>query len=355
MEEVMLGFSDGEELMARKHVPRKFCIEGLLPQGVCILGGYPKAGKSLLVMDWALHVAKGIPVWGMAVTQGTVLYMCLEDTEDRLRQRLSMMTDEVPKSICFATAVGPLSDTLERQIDYFMRVRPDTVLIVIDTLQLVRTSSGDPTYGGDYTEVQKLKQIADRHGITLLLVHHLRKQGDPNPFNRMSGTTGLTGAADNLFVLERMEKELHTAQLRCSGRDIGDRVLTLKFSQTRFVWELVSDSAENPAVVLPAELDALCRYMEEVKHYRGGNQELCKRIQEKTGVSATPKGLKQKMNVWKNILAEKGLTYESRKANGERTVEVCYAAEVAQVAEGTQDHGAAENPFLSSLEAPVKP
>ena len=339
MEDIRLGFFDGEELMARQHVPRRFCIEGLLPQGVCILGGYPKAGKSLLVMDWALHIAKGIPVWGMAVTQGTVLYMCLEDTEDRLRHRLSLMTDEVPKSICFATAVGTLSDTLEAQIDFFMRERPDTVLIIIDTFQLIRAHTGDPTYSGDYTEVQKLKEIADRHGITILLVHHLRKQGDSNPFNRMTGTTGLTGAADNLYVLERMEKELHTAQLRCSGRDIGDRVLTLKFSQSKFVWELVSDSADEPEIVLPAELDALLRYMKEAGHFRGGNQELCMLLKEQTGVVATPKGLKQKMNVWKRTLAELGVTFESRKANGERTVEICFTLSVAQVAQGTEVGG----------------
>ena len=42
MEEVMLGFSDGEELMARKHVPRKFCIEGLLLQGCVSWAGIPR-------------------------------------------------------------------------------------------------------------------------------------------------------------------------------------------------------------------------------------------------------------------------------------------------------------------------
>lgn len=119
MEEIRLCYIDGETLMAKRSEPTAFCIDSLLPQGVCVLGGDPKAGKSWLVLDWSVHIAKGEPVWGMKTKQGTVLYLCLEDSEDRLRQRLSLMTDEVPKSICFATASGTLADTLEEQITFF--------------------------------------------------------------------------------------------------------------------------------------------------------------------------------------------------------------------------------------------
>ena len=336
MEEIRLCYIDGETLMAQRSEPTVFCIESLLPRGLCILGGDPKIGKSWLVLDWSVHIVKGEPVWGMKTKQGTVLYLCLEDNEDRLRQRLSLMTDEVPRNICFATETGTLADTLAEQIDFFMREHPDTVLIVIDTFQLIRANSGDPTYGGDYQEVQKLKQIADRFHITILLVHHLRKQGDRDPFNRLSGTTGITGAADTLFVLDKQERGHDTAKLRCTGRDIGDRVLNLRFCRERCVWELISDSAEHPEVMLPAELAALVTYMRKTGYYHGSNQKLCEQIREHTGVTATPKGLKQKMNVWQSTLAEMGVSFESRKANGERTVDVHYAPEGTQVAQGTQ-------------------
>lgn len=52
----------------------------------------------------------------------------------------------------------------------------------------------------------KLKRIADNHGITILLVHHLRKQGDRDPVNRLSGTTGISGAVDAVFVLDSYSK-----------------------------------------------------------------------------------------------------------------------------------------------------
>lgn len=336
MEEIRLCYVDGETLMEQPQEPRRFCINTLLPQELCILGGSPKVGKSWLVLDWCLRVAKGESVWGMETVQGTTLYLCLEDSDDRIRLRLSLMTEEVTKNICFATASGTLADTLEEQINFFLRERPDTILIVIDTFQIIRANSGDPTYSGDYQEMQKLKQIADRLHLTILLVHHLRKQDDRDPFNRFSGTTGITGAADALFVLEKKERTQNGAQLKCTGRDIDDRVLELRFSKEHCVWELLSDSAEDATVLLPAELSALVTYMKEAAHYHGSNQGLCNQLKSCTGISVTPKGLKQKMNVWKDTLAELGVTYDSRKTNGERTVDIHYKPAGTQVAQTTQ-------------------
>lgn len=64
MEEIRLCYVDGETLMEQPQEPRRFCINTLLPQGLCILGGSPKVGKSWLVLDWCLRVAKGESVWG---------------------------------------------------------------------------------------------------------------------------------------------------------------------------------------------------------------------------------------------------------------------------------------------------
>lgn len=36
-----------------------------------------------------------------------------------------------------------------------------------------------------------LKAVADRNDICLLVVHHLRKQEDKDPFKQLSGTNGL--------------------------------------------------------------------------------------------------------------------------------------------------------------------
>ena len=319
---------DGETLWDLEFAARRFCIRGLLPQGLCILGGAPKIGKSWLVLDWCIRVAKGEPIWDMEITRGTTLYLCLEDTLQRVQHRLYCMSEESTANAYFATAVGTLADDLESQISSFLLSHPDTVLIVVDTFQMVRGNSNEPSYGGDYQDMKKLKRIADDHNITVLLVHHLRKQGDRDPVNRLSGTTGISGAVDAVFVLDRKERAQNAALLVCTGRDVEYRELELRFSKERCVWDLVSDSAENPAQLPPQEMNLFLEYMKEVKSFSGGNTELAEAFNGYTGNTMEPKKLKQMMNRWKEKLLELGVTFRSYRSNGQRLVEVRYTEPV---------------------------
>ena len=69
---------DGRTLMDRPLEPPNFVVDTLISQGLHILAGSPKVGKSWLALWLAVTVAKGEPVWGMSVKQGTTLYLCLE-------------------------------------------------------------------------------------------------------------------------------------------------------------------------------------------------------------------------------------------------------------------------------------
>ena len=327
---------DGETLWDLEFAARRFCIQGLLPQGLCVLGGAPIIGKSWLVLDWCIRIARGEPIWGMETTQGATLYLCLEDTLQRVQHRLYCMSEEATPNAYFATAVGTLADDLETQISSFLLSHPDTVLIVVDTFQMVRGSSNEPSYGGDYQDMQKLKRIADDYNITILLVHHLRKQGDRDPVNRLSGTTGISGAVDAVFVLDQKERAQNAALLVCTGRDVEYRELELRFSKERCVWDLVSDSAENPAQLLPQELNQLLEYMKEIKSFSGGNTELTNAFHIHTGGAIEHKKLKQLMNCWKEPLRELGLTSRSYRSNGQRLVEVRYTEPVTEVPQVTQ-------------------
>lgn len=55
---------DAETLQSTPMAQILYILEGLIPQGVIILSGASKAGKSWLVLWLALMVAQGLPVWG---------------------------------------------------------------------------------------------------------------------------------------------------------------------------------------------------------------------------------------------------------------------------------------------------
>ena len=170
-EKTKLAVIDGETLMDMKLPPTKFCVDTLLPQGLCILGGASKIGKSWWVLDLCVRIAKGEPMWELKTTAGTTLYLCLEDTLRRVQNRLLCITDEVPPNAFFATSAGTLSDGLCEQIRYFVKEHPDTVFVAVDTFQIVRNNSIDTSYANDYEEIRILKRLADELDICLLLVH----------------------------------------------------------------------------------------------------------------------------------------------------------------------------------------
>lgn len=326
---------DGETLMDTRLEPTKFCIDTLLPQGITILGGAPKIGKSWWVLDLCVRIAKGESVWDMPTTKGTTLYLCLEDTLKRIQERLNCITDDVPSNAFFATAARTIADGLCDEICTFVEEHPNTVFVAIDTFQIVRNSSVDTSYGNDYDEIRQLKQLADELNISLLLVHHLRKQGDSDPLNKLSGTTGIIGAVDSVFVLDKSRRGQNLVTLVCTGRDIEYRELELKFSDKDFVWELKSDSLKCPEKKLPPEMEALVNFMKEHKSFTGGNSEFVEQFNAATDSDVTVKGFKQMMNRWRYDLEDLGVHYSDHRSNGARLLEVNYFPSSAVESDGS--------------------
>ena len=136
---------DGAALMSQPLQHVRFVVDTLLSQGLHILAGSPKVGKSWLALWLAVTVAKGEPVWSLAARQGTTLYLCLEDSVLRIQNRLFEITEDVPSSVHFCTECALIGQGLEEQVDAFVAAHPDTVLVIIDTLQMVRPVH-DATY-----------------------------------------------------------------------------------------------------------------------------------------------------------------------------------------------------------------
>ena len=213
---------DGRTLMDRPLEPPNFVVDTLISQGLHILAGSPKVGKSWLALWLAVTVAKGEPVWNMTTKQGTTLYLCLEDSVLRIQNRLFEITEDAPDSVHFCTECAHIGQGLEEQVDAFIAAHPDTVLVIIDTLQMVRPIH-DATYANDYRDLSVLKRLADRHGIAILLIHHLRKEKAEDVFHRISGTTAISGAVDSSFTLveERRGSENVWELVSDSGTQVG--------------------------------------------------------------------------------------------------------------------------------------
>ena len=295
-----------------------FVVDGLIPTGLILFCGSQKIGKSWLMLKLCLCVSQGIPLWDMPTREGDVLYLCLEDTFCRIQDRLFRLTDEASSRLHFAVASDKLSDGLIVQLEDYLKEYPDSRLIVIDTLQKVRTASKDNAYASDYGDISLIKDFADRHSLAVIVVHHIRKQNDSDVFNKVSGTTGLTGSADATFVLEQESRASNAAKLYVTGRDTPYQEFTLRFRDCS--WELVErkEQEQIERESIPDILFRLVKFMQGREEWTGTATELL----EQMGETGTPPNIMTKrLNEYRaSFLSENNIRYGYHRKKGCREI-----------------------------------
>ena len=173
-----LQLIDADTLYYKPLAHPKMLIDGVLSDGLAILAGDSKIGKSWMVLWLCLQISRGEAVWGLPTRKTDVVYLALEDREWRVQQRMQELTDSPPENLRFGFSCGRLGTELEGQIEEALREFPSTGLIFIDTLQMVRdnVSAKVNAYAQDYKDLSGLKKLADDHGICIFVVHHTRKE-----------------------------------------------------------------------------------------------------------------------------------------------------------------------------------
>ena len=312
---------DGETLMSQPLQPLNFVVDTLISQGLHILAGSPKVGKSWLALWLAVTVAKGEPVWGMRVKQGTTLYLCLEDSQLRIQNRLFDVTEDAPPNVHFCTESRILGNGLTEQLEQFLGGHPDTSLIIIDTLQMIRGTTYDNTYANDYRDLSALKRLADAYRIAILLIHHLRKEKADDVFNRISGTTAISGAVDSSFTLVGERRGSGRAKLHCIGRDIEYRELELRRNADN-VWEVTTDSYQQPELLDGRGVFLLSALMDSRREFIGTPTELANKIDPDGSEGITPKKVGRQILQSVDALGNSGITATIRRSNGKRLIEL---------------------------------
>ncbi len=240
------------QLMGMTLSEPKWIVPDILPEGFCILAGNPKLGKSWLALNVCLAVASGgVALGTVKVEQGDVLYMGLEDTQRRLQSRLRKMLqhDSAPPRLQIATDWARLDEGGIQKLAAWLESHPEARLIVIDTLQKIKQAGrmAGNIYGEDYASVGAVKALADKFGVAIVAVHHRRKGlGGEDDLEAVSGSYGLTGAADSILSLKR-ERGRQDATLSVTGRDVDEQELALKWDADVGSWTVLGDAVEYKA------------------------------------------------------------------------------------------------------------
>lgn len=310
------------ELFDTQYQSKPPLIDGLLYPGTYIFAGSPKLGKSFLMAQLAYHISTGTPLWNYTTRKGTVLYLALEDDYRRLQERLyRMFGTEGAENLYFSVSASQLGKGLDEQLARFVTEHADTKLIIIDTLQKVREVGGDNySYANDYQIMARLKNFADVHGLCLLLVHHTRKQTADDKFDMISGTSGLLGAADGAFLLQKEKRTGNAATLEVSGRDQQDQKLYLIRNTETLLWELQKAETElwrEPPEPLLEQINQ--RLTADCPRWQGTATELVGWL----GVEMSPNSIARKLNVlYGRLLNEYGIFYRRDRCHEGRMIKL---------------------------------
>ena len=267
-------------IMNTQMVQTPYIVEKMIYQGLYILAGAPKIGKSWLALELCLSVAEGDQFLKHETNCGQALYLSLEDSLLRLQNRMYEFTDETVDNLSFAIMAESIGSGLEEQIENAKQFLPDLKIVIIDTLQKIREST-DLSYSSDYKELSVLKNLADKLGIAILLVHHTRKNYDSDPFNMISGSTGLSGCVDGSMVLVETKRGSRKAKLHCVGRDIENAEINLLFDSKLKKWN-VTDEPTAPKNKDNIFLSAVYLFIKVTIYFEGTATELVEQLKSVT-------------------------------------------------------------------------
>ncbi len=219
-------------------------IPNMIPAGLTILAGSPKIGKSWMALSLGLALTMGGRALGkIQVDKAKACYLALEDTPQRIKDRaLSLdaeLTDDMTFFFEWERGLAGVA-----QLGVWLEANPGVKLVIVDTLQKFRTPSraGSNIYESDYEAVSCLKQVADKHNVAVLVIHHIRKGGASDQLEAVSGSFGITGSADTVVTLTRARGQAD-AKLFITGRDVEEQELALRMDP--FVgWSLLGDAKE---------------------------------------------------------------------------------------------------------------
>ena len=237
------------ELLASDDQAVESIVPGFITVGLNIITGKAKIGKSLLVLDTAISVAMGGRAFGaIDVEQAEVLYLGLEDSRQRLKARIALMLRDFPATNLFHAAVSwpRIGKGFFEALEHWLKMHPQTRLVIIDTFAKIRgfKRPGYSLYEKDYLEVSSLKAFADEHRLAIALVHHLRKGDAQDTLDLVSGSVGITAAADTILIMTRNRGD-GIANLYATGRDIEEKNLALKFNPVTLGWEVAETAVED--------------------------------------------------------------------------------------------------------------
>jgi hypothetical protein len=236
------------QLQAMELPEPTFVVEGVVPEGTTLLAAAPKVGKTLLALNISLALATGGRAMGkVKVDTSRVLFLALEGSKRGLKRRIETMLggEAAPHLLDFYRTWPSMDDGCLAMLRLYLKNHPDTGLVVIDTLKRVRGrgNARRNAYDEDYEALQPISALMEEMGRSAIVIHHTNKRDSADVMDQVSGSTGLTGAVDNVLIMQK-ERGQVDATLTVIPREEEEAEYALTFDPQLMTWVLAGNAED---------------------------------------------------------------------------------------------------------------
>lgn len=223
------GFSLTELDSAFDEPPEQtaFLVEGMLPAGgVSLWGAKPKVGKSVMVRNLAMCVARGEPFLERACHQGTVLLFALEEKRAEVIDHFRRM-DAHGLPLHMHTGAAPASSKEGlAALAVTIAIYQPSLVIIDPVFKLVRVKDSSD-YAELTRELEPIIELARRTNAHIAVTHHLgkavREGGDD-----VLGSTAIFGAVDSLVLMRRRKDNIRSIEtIQRYGMDLNETAVPM--------------------------------------------------------------------------------------------------------------------------------
>ena len=244
-----LEYITARDLQNKELAPITYYVQDILPQGLTLICSAPKIGKSWLALNMCLSICRGLSFLKFNTKEAGCLYLALEDSHNRLKERMNKLlnNENAPENLIYSINCNDLQGNLIEQLENILKKEPTIKVIVIDTLQKIRSESkSNSVYAHDYKDLSMIKGFADKYDLCVVVIHHTKKGNElTDIFEKVSGTNGITGTADTTWIIHKPKRTDNKTILSVVGRDVELNEYIINFDKDLCKWKMISTVEEN--------------------------------------------------------------------------------------------------------------
>lgn len=309
----------GTKLLKEKSKKQDFYIENILPEGVTILAGATKSGKTYLTLEMAVALTeKEKNFLGNTTNLTKVLYYSNETKKEEIKKRLKIL-GLTKSEIKFDFTTKPSIQEIEEEILQNKKSINQRMLVIIDTFQnlVLKNKYDNNNYQDTYEKINEISRISEQKNVGFLIVHHINKtKNEENIFDSINGSVALTAATETNIILDWVFEQNY--QLHIQSRYIESQKLSIKRLDNGF---FINSNEELLIESNDVDINTLIKFL--AKQENQIIEDTSTNIVQKANLKfTTPNILYKKLCENEQLLKQCNISFQKRRSNGKNLIKI---------------------------------